>query len=75
MANRTPGSMPPLTPEAILSAAMEEISNLRARIARLEAQGGQQLPGDFRFEPSEDGASVLIRRVSTDETQTVAGPL
>ena len=75
MADRTPGAMPPLTPEAILSAAMEEISKLKARVARLEAQGGQQLPGDYRWEPSEDGASLILRRVSTDGTQTVAGPL
>lgn len=75
MANRIPGAMPPLTPQALLQAALQRIGELETRLARLEAQGGQQLPGDFRFRPSDDGASVEIERVSTGGSATVVGPL
>lgn len=75
MARRDARPMPPLSPEELLAAALRRISELERRIARLEAQSGAQLPGDFRFETADSGASVAIRRVSTGGEQTVAGPL
>lgn len=75
MANRTPGAMPPLDPSSIVAELLRRIEALEGRLAQLESRAGQQLPGDFRFAPSEDGASVEIRRVSTGGSTPIAGPL
>lgn len=75
MGRRDPRPMPPLTPEQLLAAALRRISELERRIARMEAQSGQQLPGDFRFETGDDGATVVILRVSTGGSTPIAGPL
>lgn len=75
MANRTPGTMPAPTAEGVIGALLARIGELEARLEALEARDGRTLPGDYRFQTSPDGASVEIRRVSTGNTATIAGPL
>lgn len=75
MGNRASGAFPGGGEQGALIAALQKIRELEGRLSRLEAQGGQQLPGDFRFVPSADGRTVLIVRVSTGGEQQIAGPL
>lgn len=75
MANRTPGTMPAPTADAVIGALLRRIGELEARLEALEARDGRTLPGDFRFQASDDGASVEVRRVSTGNAAPIVGPL
>lgn len=76
MANRTPGAMPALTTEDVLAALLRKVAALETRVAQLEAQDGLILPGDYRFQTGGTGGDELVvRRVSTGSTATIAGPM
>jgi hypothetical protein len=59
----------------VVRVLLRRIDQLERRVQRLEAASGQTLPGDYRFDTADAGASVVIRRVSTGTTAHVVGPM
>lgn len=77
MANRDAGARVGTGTEALVRALIRRIERLESQVRDLQARGPQLLPPDFRFEREAvtGGYAVVIRRVSTDATEEITGPL